>query len=187
VKYVPAKIGNTDTPSTTPICTRLTIERYTKPAGLNASIWATSPVSTISPTRTAPATTSQTKTNLGDKPLTIAQVPAGRPSELVRLRRTTPQILPEAVEAMRLDWQRKFPASQQPAKVSNGSSIKKTFVGSSLPVSPPVRQRKTTSNGSGSRNTDPTGEDFELVEHGELEEDFDVVDDEGPSAANGAK
>jgi hypothetical protein len=88
---------------------------------------------------------------------------------------------------MRLDWQRKFPASQQPAKVSNGSSIKKTFVGSSLPVSPPVRQRKTTSNGSGSRNTDPTGEDFELVEHGELEEDFDVVDDEGPSAANGAK
>jgi len=88
---------------------------------------------------------------------------------------------------MRLDWQRKFPASQQPAKVSDGSSIKKTSIGSSMPVSPPIRQGKTASNSSGSRNTDPTGEDFELVEHGELEEDFDVVDDEGPSAANGAK
>jgi len=94
-----ARIENTNTPTPTSICTRPTMERYTKPAGLNASIWATSPVSTISPTRTAPATTSPTKTNLGDKPLTIAQVPAGRPSELVRLCRTIPQTLPEAVEA----------------------------------------------------------------------------------------
>jgi hypothetical protein len=249
VKIVPAKMENADKFSTTSISTRPTMERYTKPAGLNASMWATSPVSktkpiglnaskwatspvsAISPIHTALAITTPTKTNLGDTPLTTnqikparinapiwatspvsttsptstaltttlpsnsnlddtpfttTQVPAGPPSELVRIRRATPQTLPEAVEAMRLDRQRKFPISQQPSKVFDGSSIKKTSIDSSTPVSPPAPQIKTTGTGSGSRNTDSTGDDFELVEHDELQEYFDVVEEQGPSVTNGA-
>lgn len=73
--------------------------------------------------------------------------------------------------------------------VSNAPLIKKTSVGTSVPVSPPVHQKKTTGTSSGSRKTDPTDDDFELVEYdeqAELDEEFDVMDDQGPSAANGA-
>jgi hypothetical protein len=67
--------------------------------------------------------------------------------------------------------------------------IKKTSVDTSILVRPPVHQKKSTGTSSGSRKTDPTDEDFEMVEHdehGELDEEFDVMDNQGPSAASGA-
>lgn len=85
---------------------------------------------------------------------------------------------------MRLDWQ-KFLASKEQAQVSDAKPImKNTDIGSSIPVSPPVVQKKTDSTSSVSRKSDLAGDDFELVEH---DDEFEILDNEGQSAANGIK
>lgn len=66
-------------------------------------------------------------------------------------------------------------------------AVKLVSVGSSIPGTPPVsstRQEKKAAN-MHSLKTDPAGEDFELVEHGELDEDLDLLFNDGPSASNG--
>jgi hypothetical protein len=87
---------------------------------------------------------------------------------------------------MRLDSQ-KFQTSQRLAQASTGPQIKKTSIGSSIPVSPPVslpQPKKTAANTF--HKTEPVVDDFEIVEHVGADEDFDVVSYEGRSASNGA-
>jgi hypothetical protein len=47
-----------------------------------------------------------------------------------------------------------------------------------------VVQNKTASTSSVSRKSDFAGDDFELVEH---DDEFEILDNEGQSAANGIK
>jgi hypothetical protein len=89
---------------------------------------------------------------------------------------------------MALVWESKKQVLRVLPLVPNQPVIKKSSSGSSVPVSPPVtsiHQQKTIGTGTRSRKTDAVGEDFEVVEHGDFDEEFDILSREGPSALNG--
>jgi hypothetical protein len=66
--------------------------------------------------------------------------------------------------------------------MADATVVTKTSTGSStVPPVISVRQQKSTL----SRKSKQVEDNFELVEYDELNEDFDVLSSEGPSASNG--
>jgi hypothetical protein len=88
-----------------------------------------------------------------------------------------------------LVWESKKQVLRVLPLVPNQPVIKKPSIGSSVPVSPPVtsiHQQKTIGTGTRSPKTEAVGDDFEVVEHGDFDEEFfDILSSEGPSALNG--
>lgn len=152
------------------------LNKFPKPPGLAGSIWATPSV---------PSTTSTTIV-AGSTSLTVSQRQAERPSTLPHQIQPTSHsrvtsTIASGVDSITTETTR---SPQESSSVSHKPSAKRKPSGSGVPVSPSVRQGKTTVTGSLSRKTNPTHDDFELIEH---DDEFDVLDNEGPSAANGIK
>jgi hypothetical protein len=149
------------------------LSKFPKPAGLAGSIWATPSV---------PSTT----TVSGSTSLPVSQRQAEKSSTLPRQfqpdshPRTTSTVATD-VEAITTKTIRSL---QESLPVSQAPLVKTPTIGSSIPVSSSAHQGNTTGTGSLSRKTDPTHDDFELIEH---DDEFVVLDNEGPSAANGIK
>jgi hypothetical protein len=87
------------------------------------------------------------------------------------------------LNALALDLEAKRRPLQRMPSVSDVALVKKSSIGSSVPGPSitSVRQQKSIL----SSKFKSIGDDFELVEHGELDEDFEDVSSEGPSASNG--
>ena len=108
--------------------------------------------------------------------------------ELASPRQGTPR-LPTSPAEMALVWESKKQVLRVLPLVPNQPVFKKPSIGSSVPVSPPVtsiHQQKTIGTGTRSPKTEAVGDDFEVVEHGDFDEEFfDILSSEGPSALNG--
>jgi hypothetical protein len=132
-----------------------------------------------------PATVTFTGNSLPASPQ--RQISKLTPSELARLRQRTPR-LPTTPAEMALVCESKKQALQRLPSVSSPLVIKKTSIGSDVPVSPPVTsvlQQKTISTRTLPRKTETVGDDFEFVGQDDADEEFDVLSSEGPSALNG--
>jgi len=106
--------------------------------------------------------------------------PGGAPRGSARSARTT-----GLVDAVPVDGEKKLPTKLRGVS-SKKSVVKLISVGTGIPHTPSVThtgQKQATDTSP--PKTAPAGDDFELVEHDELDEDFDVVSGEDPSSSNG--